>query len=178
MKEDAEYVTLARITRPRGNKGEVVAENLSDGLRHFTVGGRVQAVLPDRTALELRIVRAWEHKGRLILKFEGFDTISDADRLRFGELRVRKDALEPLPDGEFFVDDLIGCRMVDQDSSRELGTVADVYEPPGGVMLFAVEDSDGKELLVPFVNEICREVDVESKRIAVSLPAGMEDLKA
>ena len=178
MKEDAEHVKLARITRPRGNKGEVAAENLSDGLRHFTVGGRVQAVFPDRTFLELRIVRAWEHKGRLILKFEGFDTISDADRLRFAELRVRKDALEPLPEGEYFVDDLIGCRMVDHDSSRELGTVADVYEPPGGVLLFSVEDGDGKELLVPFVKEICREVDIDSKRIAVSLPAGMEDLKA
>lgn len=178
MKEDAEYVKLARITRPRGNKGEIAAENLSDGLRHFTVGGRVQAVFPDRTLLELTIVRAWEHKGRLILKFEGFDTISDADRLRFAELRVRKDALEPLREGEYLVDDLIGCRMVDQDSSRELGTVADVFEPPGGVLLFSVEDSDGKELLVPFAKEICREVDIASKRIAVSLPAGMEDLKA
>ena len=178
MKEDAEYVTLARITRPRGNKGEVAAENLSDGLRHFTEGGRVQAVLPDRTALELRIARAWEHRGRLILKFEDFDSISDADRLRFAELRVRKDALEPLPEGQYFVDDLIGCRMVDHDTCRELGTVADVYEPPGGVLLFSVEDSDGRELLVPFAKEICSEVDIESKRIAVSLPAGMEDLKA
>ncbi len=178
MKEDAEHVTLARITRPRGNKGEVAAENLSDGLRYFTQGGEVQAVLPDRTALELRIDRAWEHKGRLVLKFEGFDTISDAERLRFAELRVRKDALEPLPQGEYYADDLIGCRMVDQDSCRELGTVVDVYEPPGGVLLFSVEDSDGKELLVPFAKEICREVDIESRRIAVSLPAGMEDLKA
>ncbi len=178
MKEDAEHVTLARITRPRGNKGEVAAENLSDGLRYFAKGGRLQAVLPDRTMLEVGIDSAWEHKGRLILKFEGFETISDAERLRFAELKVRKDALETPPEGEYFLDDLIGCRMVDQDSCRELGTVADVYEPPGGLPLFSVEDSDGKELLVPFAREICREVDVESKRIAVCLPAGMEDLKA
>ena len=178
MKEETEYLTLARITRPRGNRGEVAAENFADGLRRFTQGTKVEALLPNGTPLELGIDRAWEHKGRLILKFSGFNTIGDAERLRFATLRVKKSALESLPEDEYFLDDLIGCRMVEQATGREIGTVSEVFEPPGGVLLFSVEDSEGKEMLVPFANEICKEIDIAAGCIEVRLPEGMEDLKA
>lgn len=178
MKEENEHLTLARITRPRGNKGEVAAENLSRGLRSFEPGRRVEVALPNQETLELEIASAWEHKGRLILGFAGFDSISDAERLRGAEVVVKRGELEPLPDGEYYLDDLVGCKMVDETTGRELGSVEDVYEPPGGVLLLSVVDESRKEMLVPLANEICRDLDVESRRITVRLPEGMEDLKA
>jgi 16S rRNA processing protein RimM len=178
MKEEAEYRTLARITRPRGNRGEVRAENLSGGLRNFRTGSAVRVVLPNRQQLTLTIDRAWEHKGRLVLKFAGIDSITEAERLRLGEVLMKKEALGPLPQGEYFLNDLLGCRLVDEGTGRDMGAIAEVYEPPGGVLLFSVVDSEQKEMLVPFANEICRNVDIGSKRILVRLPEGMEDLKA
>ncbi len=178
MKEEAEYRTLARITRPRGNKGEVTAENLAGGLRGFHAGSALQVVLPNRQELTLTIDRAWEHKGRLVLKFAGIDTITEAERLRLAEVLTKKEALGPLPEGEYFLDDLLGCRLIEEGTGRDMGAIAEVYEPPGGVLLFSVVDSERKEMLVPFANEICREVDIESRRIVVRLPEGMEDLKA
>ena len=178
MKEENDYLTLARITRPRGNKGEVTAENLSGGLRGFEPGRRVEVALPSRNRLELEIDSAWEHKGRLILGFAGVDSISEAERLRGGEVLVKRGELEPLPHGEYYLDDLVGCRMVDEATGRDLGSVEDVYEPPGGVLLLSVVDDSRKEMLVPLANEICRDVDTESRRITVRLPEGMEDLKA
>ena len=177
MKEGSEYLALARILRPRGNKGEVAAENLSGGLRYFAPGRTAEVALPNRERLELEIDSAWEHKGRLILGFVGFDSISDAERLRGGVVEARRGDLEPLPDGEFFLDDLVGCSMVDEVTGRGLGLVEEVYEPPGGVLLLSVVGESRKEMLVPFVTEICRDTDLQARRITVRLPAGMEELK-
>ncbi len=177
-KEESEYITLARIIRPRGNKGEVAAENLAADLRCFKPGRKVHVVLPGRARLELEISRAWRHKGRLILGFAGLSTISEAELLRQADVQIAKEALGPPPDGQFLFDDLTGCKVVDEVTGGMHGLVANIYEPPGGVLLFSVVDSDGKELLVPFANEICRDVDIEGKRILVRLPEGMEELKA
>ncbi len=178
MQADAEYLAVARITRPRGNRGEVVAENLAGGLRCFFPGTAVRVAGPQRPECIMHLDRAWEHNGRLVLKFAGVDTIADAERLRLAEVRADRKALGPLQAGEYFLADLVGCTMVDAGSGREIGVVADVYDPPGEVLLLSVRDGRSKELLVPFASEICCEVDVGSKRIAVRLPEGLEDLKA
>ncbi len=176
MKEDEKYVTIANIIRSRGNKGEVAAKNQAESLLRFEVGKTVEVVLPDRTQQKLTIENAWEHNGRLILKFAGVDSISEAELLRRAEVRVLREELGESPKGEYFYDDLIGCRMIEHGSGRELGEIRDIYEP-GGTLLFSVIDTDGKELLVPFANDICLEVDTESKRIQVQLPEGLEELK-
>lgn len=177
MKEGTEYLTLARIIRPRGNVGEVAAENLAGGLRSFNVGRSVQVVRPNGETADLTIAGAWEHKGRLILHFTGIASIGDAERLRLAEVRAKRTELGPPPEGEYYFDDLVGCRLVDEGTGREMGTVAEVYDQPGGAPLFSVLDCESREMLVPFANEICREVDIESKRIVARLPEGMEDLK-
>ncbi len=178
MKEGAGHLAIARITRPRGNKGEVAADDLADSMRCFEPGRTVAAALPNGTERQLRIERAWHHRGRLILKFAGIGSISEAERLRLAEIVVSREALEPLPEGEYYLDDLVGCSLVDEETGRKLGSVADVYSPPGGVLLISVVDEQRKELLVPFANEICKEVDLAARRISVRLPEGMEELKA
>lgn len=178
MKEDAEYLTIARITRPRGNKGEVAADDLVGRMRLFEPGRTVRVTLASRERLELEIQRAWEHKGRLILKFSGFGSIPDAERLRLARVQVRRDSLGPLPEGEFYFEDLLGCKLVDHATGRDVGSIAEIYEPPGGILLLSVVDEAQREMLVPFAREICGEVDIEAKRIVARLPDGLEDLKA
>ena len=178
MKEETGSLVVAKIVRPRGNKGEVAAENLVGGLEPFAEGRELDVFLPDQTHLELQVERAWEHKGRLILKFEGIGSIGDAERLRFAEVRVAKADLPELPEGEYYFDDLVGCTLVDEDTGEVLGSIAEVYDPPSGTLLLSVIDKDRKEMLVPFVDEICRDVDIEAKRIVVRLPEGMDELKA
>lgn len=178
MREGAGHLTIARITRPRGNKGEVAADDLADSMRCFEPGRIVAAALPNGTERQLCIERAWRHQGRLILKFSGVGSISDAEQLRLAEIVVGRESLAPLADGEYYLDDLVGCSLVDEDTGRKLGSVANVYSPPGGVLLISVVDEERKELLVPFANDICREVDLAARRISVRLPDGMEELKA
>jgi 16S rRNA processing protein RimM len=177
MKGDTDYRVLARITRPRGNKGEVAADNLAGGLGFFKTGKAYSVVLANLQDQALVIDHVWEHNGRLILKFAGVETISAAEKLRSAVIRIAKDELEPLQAGEYFLDDLIGCRLEDESTGKEVGVVCEVHEPPAGALLFEVVDSQQKKMLVPFVNEICLEIDCKAQRILVRLPDGLEELK-
>lgn len=176
MKEEEKYVSIARIVRPRGNKGEVAAENRADSALRFAAGKAVRVVFPDGNGRLFTIANAWEHNGRLVLQFAGVDSISAAETLRGCEVRIPRGELGEAPKGEYFYDDLIGCRMVEDGSARELGEIRDIYEP-GGALLFSVIDEQGKELLVPFADDICLDVDTAARRIRVRLPEGLEELK-
>lgn len=176
MKEEEKYVSIARIVRPRGNKGEVAAENRADSALRFAAGKAVRVVFPDGNGRLFTIANAWEHNGRLILQFAGVDSISAAETLRGCEICIPRGELGEAPEGEYFYDDLIGCRMVEDGSARELGEIRDIYEP-GGALLFSVIDEQGKELLVPFADDICLDVDTAARRIRVRLPEGLEELK-
>jgi 16S rRNA processing protein RimM len=168
------YVTLARILRSRGNRGEVAAEDCSDDpLRRFTPGARF-FLAGDAPRREVLLEKAWHHKGRLILKFEGIDGIAGAQALRGCEVQIPEAELGPAPEGGFFFQDLIGCRMLDADSGRELGVVRNVLEP-GGTPLLEV-DSLGREILVPFARSICVEIAPGERTIRVRLPEGLEEL--
>ena len=170
------YVTIARLVRPRGNRGELVAEDLSGEAVRFE---RVRGVLVEDAAgarRELTIERTWSHKGRLILKFRGIDSISEAEELRGCRVRLPEEEIGPLPGEEFFFRDLIGCRVVDADSGDSVGCVEDVLEP-GGQLLLRVK-AEGREVLIPFVRGICVEIDPEQQQIRVRMPEGLEDLNS
>ena len=168
------FVTIARIIRPRGNRGEVAAEDLSDSLDRFDTTRDVLLAEPTGGRREAVIEKVWRHKGRLILKLAGVDSISDAEALRGYEVQIAEAELAALPEGEYFLGDLVGCEVVDEQGERTIGEVTNVLEP-GGPLLLEIRAGD-REVLVPLVNEICRSVDVEGRKIRVRLPDGLEDL--
>ena len=142
-------MTIAQVTRARGNRGEVAAVSLSSHPERFSELGPVTLFgaegfpAPKTLALE----NVWEHGSKLILKFEGVDTISDAERLRGAEVRIPMRNRLSLPEGEYYHSDLIGCQVVDVASGRPLGTVAK-WNDAGGNGILQVERLDGGELLV------------------------------
>ena len=170
------YVTIARLVRPRGNRGELVAEDLSDEPTRFMRVRRVLVEDAARGRREMEVERAWRHKGRLILKFRGIDSISEAEELRGCQVQLPEEEIGPLPAGEFFFRDLVGCQVVDAKSGGSVGRVEDVLEP-GGQLLLQVK-AEGREILIPFVRSICVEIDPEQQRIRVRMPEGLEDLNS
>ncbi len=171
-------VTLARVLRPRGRRGEVAAEILTDfperlkQLREVYLWDGAQP--PRRTA-----VRAcWLHKGQAIFHFDGVETIADAEALRGLEVQVRLEERLPLPAGRYYITDLIGCEVWEQGATRMLGRVRDVRltgEEARGTPLLVVEQPRG-ELLVPLADAICTRVDIAERRIEVALPEGLREL--
>jgi 16S rRNA processing protein RimM len=169
-------VTLARVLRPRGRRGEVAAEILTDFPERLPK--LREAWLWDGAGAPQRVaVRAcWLHKGQAIFHFGGSDSIAEAERLVGLEVQVPLAERVPLPPGRYYVSDLAGCEVVEvkEGSASVLGVVCDV-EFFGGPPLLVVETPQG-EMLIPFAEDLCRRVDIAARRIEVRLPEGLREL--
>ncbi len=171
---DRDRVVLAEILRPRGNRGEVVAVSQTD------VPGRLEALtaanvrLANGSDLPVVIEEVWPHGEHWVLKFAGIETIDAADKFRGSDLWVPSSERACLPEGEYFRTDLLGCMLTDAVTGEAFGPV-ESFEQYGGPMLLQISVK-GREVLVPFVPEICRKVDVAGRVILVALPEGLLDL--
>lgn len=166
-----ELVAIARIVRPRGLRGEAVAELLTDFPERFEGLEKVTAVLPGGQRRELNLQNAWFQKDRIVLKFEGLDSVEDAEALRDAEICVpEQDAVE-LEEGEFFDWQLEGCDAVTPEGEL-VGKVREIMRT-GGTEILVIDVPDGREILIPFAESICTDVDTEGKRITVDPPEGL-----
>ena len=165
-----ELVAIAKVVKTRGLRGEVVAEILTDFPERFDETSEVQALLPGGVRRRLKIQNHWFQKDRIVLKFEGVDSVEDGDELRGAEICVSESEVVQLEEGEYFDWELQGCEVVTSDGAS-LGRVKELMRT-GGTELLVVE-GDGKEYLIPFAAAICPEVDVDGKKITVDPPEGL-----
>ena len=171
---DADRIVVAEILRSRGNRGEVLAESQTDVPGRLETLKRAHVQLADGTDAAVEIQEAWRHGDHWVFKFAGWNSISEADRFRGSDLWVSREERGQLPEGDYFRSDLRGCLVQDSATGKEIGTV-EGFEQYGGPLLMAVS-AGGREVLIPFVPEICRNVDLERKTIAVTLPEGLLEL--
>ena len=163
----ADWVTVALLGRARGIRGEVTAISFSKPERYQSL--REVFLFPEGSRREVE--SAWFHDNRLILKFRGVDTMSDAERLTGCEVRVPRSERVPLEPGEYFESDLIGCEVVERDGGASLGRVT-ALQDAGGSGVLEVEGG----LLIPFARAICVAIEPEARRIVVDLPEGLKEL--
>jgi 16S rRNA processing protein RimM len=168
---ETDWVAIAFIQSTQGRRGEVSADLLTDFPERFAPGLQVVAKSGERQRA-LSVEAAWFHKGRVILKFAGVDSITEAEALRGAVVQVPRAERVPLPAGRVYVSDLMGCSVLEQD--QELGKVVG-WEETGAVPLLKV-DCGGAELLIPFTPAICYAVDAENKQILVHTPPGLREL--
>ncbi|MGE3467088.1 MAG: ribosome maturation factor RimM [Pyrinomonadaceae bacterium] len=165
-----ELVAVARIVKPRGIKGELIADILTDFPERFDDLRSVTAVMPDARRRELTIEDHWFQSGRIILKFETFDSIDQSEQLRGAEVCVDEaDAVE-LDESEYYDWQLVGC-AVETVEGESLGEVAELMRP-GGTELLVVK-GQAKDYLIPFAEAICVEVDIDNQTIKVDPPEGL-----
>lgn len=171
----ADFVTLARVVKTQGRRGEVAVEVHSDIPDRLHAGVRVFALGEDNSRDELRIEDTWPHKDFLVLKFIGIDSISDAEPLVGSELQVPLRERAELEAGATYVSDLVGCSLLDRD--RRIGIVSDVRFGAGEAPLLVV-GSGKDELEIPYAQEFLLRLDVDHKCIEMSLPEGLLDVNA
>jgi len=194
-RQKREWLLVARILRPRGNKGEVVAELLTDFAARFSTLKQVYLRKGDAEPRSTGLLNFWldqNHAGMGVFHLAGFRTISDAENLRGFDILLPLEQRVTLPAGQYFVTDLIGCSVFEllagaaspacgvEEAPRVLGTVRDVFFPGesvAGTPILQVE-TPGGELLVPLAEDICTRIDVAGRRIEVRLPEGLGDVNA
>ncbi len=155
----------------------MAADLLSDFPDRLSERRNLSALAPGGARRDLELEEHWLHQGRLILKFRGVDSISEAEALRGCEIQIRREQRVPLPAGSVYVSDLIGCTVSDVagGQSRGIGVVADVRFGFGDAPLLEVRD--GRiEHLVPFAEEYLKRLDLEARMVEMALPEGLLDL--
>lgn len=180
MKNNDEWVTVARLSKTRGLRGELLAFGLSDRPGRYRELTRVflfdQTDKPVRQGAPFEVERVWEHQGRLVFKFRGVESISEAEELEGADVRLPLEERAPLPDGEYYQSDIIGCEVVDRATNRAIGKVRAWHEFGGPPLLEVKPDEGSGEVLIPFAKSICVEIDPGNRKIAVELPEGLGDL--
>jgi len=199
--DSASWIPAARLLRPQGRRGELLAELLSDLSGLFAGGRRVTlAATATSSALETTLESCWSptgrNAGRIVLKLAGVDSISAAELLAGRELLVLSSDLPPLEPDTWFVRDLIGCQLF--DGATLLGEITGVEYPmaadgktrlPDAAPLLEVTVtsrsrgnsatlppdtlSHTEATLIPFVKLWLESVDLPRKRIVMHLPPGL-----
>ena len=197
--EAQRWVIVAHILRPRGNKGEVAAEILTDfperltSIREVYVREAGGSTAPRR----VRVASCWldrNHRGQIVFHFEGCGSIDAAEKLRGLDVLLPIEQRVSLPAGQYFVSDLVGCSVFEIPQAGEagvasspcamasapvfLGSVRDVQftgEDVAGTPVLAVDTAQG-ELLIPLAEDICKHIDLIARRIEVVLPDGLSEM--
>jgi len=165
-----ELVAIAKIVKPRGLRGEVLADVLTDFPERFEGLEKVVAVSADGTRTDLKIEDFWFQKDRIVLRFDGFESVDKAEALRDVEICIPESDAAKLDEGEFFDWQLEGC-AVETLQGETIGTVRELMRT-GGTEILVVEN-EAREYLIPFAESICTEVDIEGKKILVDPPEGL-----
>ena len=182
------WVWLARIRRTHGRKGEVFAEVLTDFPEKFSDRRRLWLLKSDSAASadlsdnarEVTLLHHWMHKGGVVLHFAGVDSISAAEELAGRIVAIPHTERAHLDEGDFYIGDLIGCTLLDVSGKEPVigGEIEDVDRSAGPVAMLVVKPAGHaeQEILIPFAKGYLQRVDVDSKRIEMSLPEGLIDL--
>jgi 16S rRNA processing protein RimM len=173
---NGEFITLARVVKTQGRHGEVGAETHSDIPNRFAAGMKLFALDKQDARRELEVEDIWPHKGLLVLKFVGVDSISDAETLIGSELQVPVAQRGKLEQGWTYVSDLIGCAVLDH--GREIGRIEDVQFGAGEAPLLIVANRAGKKFEVPFAEAYLEGVEVAQHQVRMTLPEGLLEVNA
>jgi 16S rRNA processing protein RimM len=182
----AGWAVLAHLVRPQGRHGEILADILTDFPERFAERKRLFLVPPEtgigsaaqkHPPREITLEHHWLHKGRIVFKFAGIDSINDAETLRDLDVAIPLEERAPLTDGSVYISDLIGCEVVDIASGAQkvIGRVMDVDREGS---LLEVEGADRTELLIPFAQAYLMKIDLDAKRLEMRLPPGLLDINA
>ena len=125
---------------------------------------------------EVRVEDLWPHQDFLVLKFEGIETISDAETLLGAELQLPRSERADLEPGWTYLSDLIGCQVF--DGEREIGPIEDVQFGAGEAPLLIVKSGAKLPYEIPFAEAYLERVDLQRKQVRMRLPEGLLDVNA
>ncbi|MBQ9573404.1 MAG: 16S rRNA processing protein RimM [Acidaminococcaceae bacterium] len=164
-----EKVVLGQIVAPHGVRGDLRIMPLTSNTQLFL--DMDYLLLPDDR--RLHIVKARPHKNIMLVTVKEVASIEEAEALRGQKVSVYREDMPELPEGRYYVGDLIGLPVLDEQGSR-IGTFKDVL-PTGSKDVYVIQPPEGKDILVANIPENIREIDLKNGRIIVRLPEWDEE---
>src|SRR5580698_1396056 len=174
-----EWITLAVVIKTQGRRGEVAVELHTDVPDRFRQAMQLWALTKDDRRREVKVEDLWPHKSFLVLKFQGIETINDAEPLVGAELQLPRGERAQLEQGWTYLSDLIGCTVF--DGLSEIGQIEDVQFGAGEAPLLVVRGKEHKAKLpyeIPFAEAFLEKLDLERRQVRMKLPEGLLEVNA
>lgn len=164
------YLELGQIVNSKGLKGEVKVNSFTDDNTKFERIPKVFIKQKD-TLKEYEIEKVGYNKNQVIIKFKNINTIEEAEKLRNSYIVIDRETLDPLPEGVYYIADLIGLDVF-TETNEYLGKVDDIFST-GSNDVYVVKDEHGKQKLLPGIDEVIKVIDIETGKIIVNLIEGL-----
>lgn len=172
---DDKLYTVGKIVNTHGLLGELrIFPETDFADERFAKGSQLVFVEPKQNIkIAVTIESAREHKKMFIIKFNGFHHINEVEKYKGWLLKVEEQYILELPDDEFYYHEIIGCLVV-TDAGEEIGTISEILSP-GANDVWVVDRLAGKQVLLPYIDDVILEVDIEKKRVKVHMMEGLLD---
>lgn len=162
------------ITTSHGIRGEVKVFPTTDDIHRFDDLDEV-ILQNKREQLTLHVEHVKYFKNIVIVKFKEYNNINDVEMFRKCDLFVTRENAVPLEEGEYFICDIIGAQVKNEEDGKVIGKVKDVLET-GANLVFSIGSNEGKELLFPSIPECIKKVDVEKMEVIAHVMPGLMEL--
>ena len=167
-----DLLTIGQVTAPWGNKGEVKVFPLTDFPERFSDLAEV-FWSKEGHPRKLTIEKIRRHKGLFLVKFESIDTTNEAEGLRQGYLRIPKEQRWPLPEGHYYLYEIIGLAVVTREGER-IGAVRDVLRTGSNDIYVVQREGSEQDLLLPALKTVVLRIDTHAKTMTVAIPDGLD----
>lgn len=161
---------IGQIVNTFGIKGFVKVNPFVDDISRFDDLKKV-FVKNNKNIKELEVEEVKYHKNMVLLKFKGIERVEEAETLRNSYLEVDRENAIELHEGEYFIADLLGLDVVNEEN-ESLGKLEDIFNT-GSNDIYVVKSEDGKQLLLPAISEVIKEINLEQGKIVVHLLEGL-----
>lgn len=169
------WFTVGKVVNTHGIRGELKILSQTDFAEvRFAAGSQLLMLNEENGAsLEVKVISSRANKNVYILKLEGFTNINEVEKYKGWVLKVSKDKQLELDEGEYYYHEIIGCRVVTEEG-EEIGTISEILSP-GANDVWVVDrpKGSGKQLLLPVIDEVLKNVDTKEKVVTVHLMEGL-----
>lgn len=164
------YLEIGQIVNTNGLKGFLKVKPLTDDITRFEKLKTIY-IQKAKELIEFKIQEVKYNKQSVLLKLEGIDDITEAEKYKNFYIKISKENAVELEKNSYFIVDIIGCQ-VHTDENEYLGNVVDVFQT-GSNDVYTLKNSEGKEILIPAIKEVIKNVDIKNKKIVIHLMDGL-----
>ena len=165
---------VGKIVNTHSLKGEIKVISSTDfEEERFKKGSKLLITRGNQLIREVVVQSYRNHKNFLLVKFEGIDSVEEAEKLKNLQIKIDSDEVGELEENEFYFHQIIGCEVFDEND-KNLGEIIDILTPGANDVWF-IKGENGKEILIPYIEDVVKKIDIISKKVNIEVMEGLID---
>ena len=165
---------VGKIVNTHSLKGEVKVISSTDfEEERFKKGSKLLITRGNQLIREVVVQSYRNHKNFLLVKFEGIDSVEEAEKLKNLQIKIDSDEVGELEENEFYFHEIIGCQVFDEND-KNLGEIIDILTP-GANDVWVIKGENGKEILIPYIEDVVKQIDITNKKVNIEVMEGLID---